>query len=1156
MFKKHRQRAKHYTLVSYGTGENEPQSEDEEDENYSREKHAVEFTVLTTSETELDEDFLNNCSKHKSILTLDCDTGILEIGRKLYHKKDMNVLPETKGKGALMFAQRKQRMDEIAAEHEDMRNKGMPVESVQEAEKHYQHQPYMQANDGQNYMDVNVNHQQQHQQFQQYEEQYFHHQQQLQQQQQYQQYQQQMQYEQQHHYQQQHDYQQQQEQQQYSQHQQYQKQVPQYSHNINGMSSHQASVMQSSVINRSAKPFSVQNRAAASLSPSVSQEHYSDGQGEQIASRDERISVPAIKSGILQDSSRRNKSKPMFTFKESPKVSPNPALLNLLHKSDKRVAFDSGAEEDYLSLGAEACNFLQSPKVKDKTPPAVAPKPHINPGSPPWSPEPETAEQQFPQHAENNIPVPTRDSVTKIEPTAVPDQEPPSSPAPERQQAPANTPSHIQPEAVNTWGVTEPHMQSTEHTDTWHENQSQTQLQAKSEPSISSWGLSSTQAHEQPPVSAWGPTDGPLQAQTPNQSNMQPRWVTQSQVNSDVQPPITVQTQSQSQSAWVPQNQVQPQSQPQPQHQPQMNTWTKTPTQSTHQTQWAQSQVQADTAVSTWSQEQNQPQLQPAWAQQQQASQPLSPWTAPQPQSQPTWIQPQSQAQPWASQTQQQIFQQSPVNTWNQPESSVQAQPQWAQQAQPSSQLPSQLQPHQNSWSSAPSQPQSSWTQPTQEHAQQMISSWAPEQNQIPPPWTQQSQTQPQWTDQSQKQASPQAHSQTSSGWTPRPQQVPNSSTASEPQKLAQPMKPWSPPQTSQTTPVHRLNSYTPTPRAPASATSNMSRTGMGSAFEMPALKGKGAELFAKRQSRMEKYVVDSTTVQANQARPSSPSPSLPSSWKYSPNCRAPPPLSYNPLQSPSYPPGAIKQPASSSTTIKNKNKSKEQNKKPAPKPLNVLEVMKHQPYQLKSSLFTYGPAAEKLAAENEAAEKLATQQKAKAQAQPSLDAHAVASGTLMQNHNLRYDQIPAPYGFVASHESQPPQQPYVTSSAMHDGPYQHSPNNYQPAPNIFQQVPYQMHNPQNTYQPPPPPSPYQPPPSLSFQHPPPYQSGPDVSYQKTPTSCFQQVTSYEIPTCPVAARSDSASGNSITAAPKPKFSAKKSDAQVWKPGTPKSGDN
>ncbi|KAL7876053.1 hypothetical protein AOLI_G00110160 [Acnodon oligacanthus] len=138
MFKKHRQRAKQYTLVSYGTGENEPEFETEENEEDNKETHAVEFTVLATSETELDEDFFTNPPGHKSIVTFDWDTGLLEIERKLHKPEDMNALPETKGKGALMFAQRRQRMDEIVAEHEDMRSKGIPVEAVQEDEKHYQ----------------------------------------------------------------------------------------------------------------------------------------------------------------------------------------------------------------------------------------------------------------------------------------------------------------------------------------------------------------------------------------------------------------------------------------------------------------------------------------------------------------------------------------------------------------------------------------------------------------------------------------------------------------------------------------------------------------------------------------------------------------------------------------------------------------------------------------------------------------------------------------------------------------------------------------------------------------------------------------------------------------------------------------------------------
>uniref|UniRef100_A0A8C2K6P6 Synaptopodin 2 n=1 Tax=Cyprinus carpio TaxID=7962 RepID=A0A8C2K6P6_CYPCA len=586
MFKKHRQRAKKYTLVSYGTGEDEPNYKDDEDE---KEEHAVEFTVLATSETETDEDFFTNASGQKSIVSFDWDTGLLEIERKLDSQQGMDALPETKGKGVLMFAQRKQRMDEIVEEHEEMRRKGIPVEAVQEPETHqtYQHmeeQTYMHAQENQSYMD--------------------------------------------------------------------------YSHHMNGMFDQQMqNETQPLVTNRIAKPFSVQNRVAAPFSSSSSADNqeqpgYSLGQGEQIASRDERISVPAIKTGILQDTRRRSANKPMFTFKESPKVSPNPALLNLLNRNDKKAGLEFCSEEDYLSLGAEACNFLQSSKTKHKIPPPVAPKPHINPASPPWSIQQETTDQPIPQQTENSVP-------------------------------------------------------------------------------------------------------------------------------------------------------------------------------------------------------------------------------------------------------------------------------------------------------------------------------------------------------------------------------------------------------TSQPTPPRRMNSYTTGTKAPSPVPtrSTMSPSGFGSAFEMPALKGKGAELFAKRQSRMEKYIVDSTTVQSNKARPSSPCPSLPHSWKYSPNCRAPPPLAYNPIHSPSYPPGAIKQPPPSSPSTANKNKNKDK-QKPAPKPLHVLDVMKHQPYQLNSSLFTYGPAAEKL---------------------PSVNP---------------YQQAPSP----------PYQQP--------------SPPSYQTGPN------------------------------------PVYLAGPALSYQPAPSS-------YVVPSYPVAARADSASGGSIIAAPKPKFSAKKSAAQV-----------
>ncbi|GAA6104268.1 synaptopodin-2 isoform X1 [Tachysurus ichikawai] len=1145
MFKKHRQRAKQYTLVSYGTGENEPEFEDEDDEYSDKETHAVEFTVLATSETDIDEDFFTNSSGHKNIVTFDLDTGLLEIERKLYNQEDMNALPETKGKGALMFAQRRQRIDEISAEHEDMRSKGIPVEGIQEAEKNYQQENQhscIQTSGSQNYIDVNVHHQQQHQQYQQYQEQHY----QQQQQHQYQELQQQVQY----HQQQQH-YQQQQEFQQGQQYQpqqcQQQQQVQQYFHNLNGVSSHQTNVVQSSVINRSAKPFSVQNTAAAPFSPSANQaqSYYSDGQGEQIASRDERISVPAIKTGLLQDTRRKNKAKPMFTFKEPQKVSPNPELLTLLNRNDKKTGFDSGTEEDYLSLGAEACNFLQSTKVKNKTPPPVAPKPHTHTGTPPWSPQPEITSQQFHHDDENKIPLTSKDPVPEIDSSVIPEEETSRAHVTDQNEASTKPHSQVQPDSANTWGLSETQMQSGQQTNTWHENQSQPQLLCKPEPVVSSWGPSTTQVLEQPPVPAWGSAEVPSQALAQNQSQMQPPWVTQSQVLSEVQPHTAVPAQSQPEPSWVTQSH--------PQHQPhphsQINTWATS--QSPHQPPWAQSQVPGQASVSTWSQDLNQPQVQLSWAKQQHESQPIPPWTASQQHPQSHWTQPQSQPQPqapWASQTQQQTLPQPPVNTWNQSQSLVNTQSPWTHQAQPSSQPPAQMQQQHNPWTSVhlQSQSQSAWVPQPQEHAQQTMNSWAPEQNKIQTHWNQPqspAQAQSPWSHPPQQQTPPQSQSQTVlSTWTPQSQQGPAiTSGSSESQKLAQPVKPWIPSRTTQPPPLpHQLNSNTHISKVPSHMPGMPrmgSASGMGPAFEMPALRGKGAELFAKRQSRMEKYVVDSSTVQANKARSLSPSPSLPASWKYSPNCRAPPPLAYNPLQSPSYPLGAIKQPPSSSPALKNKNKVTDK-EKPAPKPLNVLDVMKHQPYQLNSSLFTYGPAAEKLAAEKEAAEKLAAQKAAEAQDQSQSQAQS---------------QAPDPYAFIPQ-QPQPSQQHYaipISSPAMHDDPYHHSPNSYQPTPNAYQQIPYQqIYNPPHAYQQPPSNS-YQQSLGFSYQQPSPYQAGP---YPASQAPCNQPApTSYVVPTCPVAGRADSSTGSITLAAPKPKFSAKKSDAQVWKPSAEES---
>uniref|UniRef100_A0A3Q3F1S9 Synaptopodin-2-like n=1 Tax=Kryptolebias marmoratus TaxID=37003 RepID=A0A3Q3F1S9_KRYMA len=524
MFKKHRQRAKKFTLVSYGTGEDEPEFSDEEEEIHGDNIHktlAGELTFEASANSKSDKPFFSHAPSSKGAITLNLDKSLLEIKRDLNNQAEMESLPDTKGKGALMFAQRRLRMDEISAEHDELRRQGIPVEGVQETEKKVAEHSYMQS------------------------------------------------------------------------------QMQHYSTNINGTVQHQTNEIHSSFSNRTAKPFTAENMVATPYSHAASGTNQDGGQGEQIASRDERISTPAIKTGLL-DSRRKTVGKPMFTFKEAPKVSPSPVLLNLLNRSDKK-GFESGPEEDYLSLGAEACNFLQSQRVKHKIPPPVAPKPMINPNSFPWSSQIEAANQDMPQ-CQTSLNVPT--STVNIE--------------------------HVPKSTINI--------------------------------------------------------------------------------------------------------------QPSP-----------------------------------------------------------KPWLSPQ--------------------------------------------------------------------------------------------------NQTPPP----------------------------------PPQRMHSFTIG--QKASSPINPMATVLNPKSTP--------------------------GSAYEMPLVRGKGADMFAKRQSRMEKFVVDSETVEANKAsRSTSPAASLPNEWKYTPNVRAPPTRAFNPIQSPFYPPAATKQlPANSPVT---KTKKKDQEKKmPAPKPLNVIDVMKHQPYKLDSSLFIFGSGAE-----------------------------------------------------------------------------------------------------------------------------------------------------------------------------------------------------
>lgn len=118
---------------------------------------------------------------------------------------------------------------------------------------------------------------------------------------------------------------------------------------------------------------------------------------------------------------------------------------------------------------------------------------------------------------------------------------------------------------------------------------------------------------------------------------------------------------------------------------------------------------------------------------------------------------------------------------------------------------------------------------------------------------------------------------------------------------------------------------------------------------------GKGAELFARRQSRMGMYVVDTppeTPYQQEVASHSaaqsldSSNPSFPSQWKYSPNVRAPPPIGYNPLHAPSIPTGPqrdIGKPESRGRGVSQREGIK------------ALDFMRRQPYQLNSAMFNYG---------------------------------------------------------------------------------------------------------------------------------------------------------------------------------------------------------
>nr|XP_029543204.1 synaptopodin-2-like [Oncorhynchus nerka]XP_029543205.1 synaptopodin-2-like [Oncorhynchus nerka] len=532
----------------------------------------------------------------------------------------MQRLPETRGKGVAMFAQRRQRMDEIALEHEEIRCKGLPGEGIVELEDTELHKSYK--------MDetyVQSNHAHGNQQLQCKEN---------------------------------------------------QQEVQQCAHMMNRMPNHLSSAIPKPLVpNRTAKPFlGSQNRVPIPFSPlsgvtspvkhhelkfKVSVPIHTVPQvwsptGDFIASRDERISIPAIKTGILLDSKRRRANR------ASSDQASNAYIQN---RGERRSYIESGEEDDYFSLGAEACNFMQPRTVKHKYPPPVAPKPSINPACPPWLKE-----------SSSNVLL-----------------------HPARSPIPASFPSPV--------GA--PPQQYFKQQD-WLLPQQMVNLREPSQ----------TQARPQPPMSTGAPAN---------------------------------------------------------------------------------------------------------------------------------------------------------------------------------STSPSQLQPTMNSWSPQPSRSPVSIQAPNPNHT-------APRQPTV------------------------------------SKNKSPNPSVES--------------------CPPQQEISYSHAATAPStSPMGHISEGHVSPAINGPTLRGRGAELFAKRKTRMEKYVVDAETVQANKAKSPSPTTSFPGAWRYSSNVRAPSPLSYNPRHAPCYPPAGAKQPLSTSPKIKPKTKPK--TKPPPHKHLDALDVLKHQPYQLDSSLFRYNVGTE-----------------------------------------------------------------------------------------------------------------------------------------------------------------------------------------------------
>ncbi|CAJ1058159.1 synaptopodin 2-like protein isoform X1 [Xyrichtys novacula] len=130
---------------------------------------------------------------------------------------------------------------------------------------------------------------------------------------------------------------------------------------------------------------------------------------------------------------------------------------------------------------------------------------------------------------------------------------------------------------------------------------------------------------------------------------------------------------------------------------------------------------------------------------------------------------------------------------------------------------------------------------------------------------------------------------------------------------------------------------------------------------------GKGAELFAKRQSRMEKYVLENKS--SGQMRSPSPTMSLPPSWVYPSNM----PGRVKAIAKNSDMSAQLSQNLKAQQAVRQKPKSKAPAPAPAPEPVPEpspfengcskieMDLARHRPYQINSSLFTFTPTKDPL---------------------------------------------------------------------------------------------------------------------------------------------------------------------------------------------------